>query len=152
MRELVHSLKYRRNREIASLFADMMVAHLGVMHMALPQDGVLVPIPLHKTRERIRGFNQSLLIAQALGERIGMAVQCDVLRKIKKTIPQMELRREERIKNLANTFAVADALSVRGKTIVLVDDIKTTGSTLEEAARVLKEAGAKRIWAITVAH
>lgn len=152
MRELVHTLKYRRNREVASLFADMLAAHLADMRIALPKDAVLVPVPLHKTRERERGFNQSWLIAKLLGEKLGVEVGRDALRKIKKTMPQMVLLREERLRNLTDTFTVRNPLAVRGKTIALIDDVKTTGATLEEASRVLKQAGANQIWAITVAH
>ncbi|MBI3442791.1 MAG: ComF family protein [Candidatus Sungbacteria bacterium] len=152
MRELVHGLKYRRNREIASLFADILAAHLAAMRITFPKDTVLIPIPLHKARERERGFNQSLLIAKILGEKLGIEVKRDVLQKIKKTAPQMSLLREERLKNLAGTFAIQNSLPVRGKIMVLVDDVKTTGATLEEAARVLKRSGAKQTWAMTVAH
>lgn len=152
MRELVHSLKYRRSRDIAHLFADMILSHLATMAVVLPKDALFVPIPLHKSRERMRGFNQSLLIARILGKRLGSEVRGDVLQKIKKTIPQMELRRDQRLQNLAGTYTVSDPLVLKGKTIVLVDDVKTTGTTMEEAARVLKCAGAKRVWAITIAH
>lgn len=152
MRELVHDLKYRRNREVASLFADMLASHLATMRVTFSKDAVLVPVPLHKSRERERGFNQSFLVAKILGEKLGIEVRPDVLKKLKKTVPQMSLFRQERLKNLSGTFAIQNPLSARGKTIILVDDVKTTGATLEEAARVLKRAGAKQIWAITVAH
>lgn len=152
MRELVHALKYRRSREIAEIFADMIVAHLATMQVALPKDALLVPVPLHKSRERERGFNQSFLITKILGEKLGIEVRRDVLKKIKKTVPQMELLREERLKNLADTFAFSNSALVQGKTVILVDDVKTSGATLEEAARLLKQSGAKQIWAITVAH
>ncbi|MBI3420921.1 MAG: ComF family protein [Candidatus Sungbacteria bacterium] len=152
VRELIHSLKYQRNRNIAPVLADMMALYLVAMRVVFPQNAVLMPIPLHKTRERTRGFNQSLLIAMALGERLMTKVEGGVLRKTKKTTPQMELRREERLRNLADSFMVISPPLVKGKLIVLVDDVRTTGATLEEAARVLKQAGAKRIWAITIAH
>lgn len=152
MRELVHALKYRRNREVATLFATMLASHLAAMHISFPNDTVLIPVPLHKTRERRRGFNQSLLIAKILAERIGFEVRRDVLKKIHKTVPQMELLREERLRNLHGTFAIQNPLPVQGKTVVLVDDVKTTGTTLEEAARLLKQSGARHVWALTVAH
>ena len=152
MRELVHALKYGRCREAAALCADMLTSHLTAMRIVFPRDAALVPVPLHKTRERERGFNQSFLIARVLGEKLGIGVRQDVLRKVKKTIPQMELFREERLKNLAGTFVVRDSVPICGKTVVLVDDVKTTGATLEEAACVLKQSGVQHIWAITVAH
>jgi ComF family protein len=152
MRELAHALKYRRNRDIASIFSDMILSHLAAMGVVFPKDALFVPIPLHKTRERIRGFNQALLIAKILGERLGHEVRPDILQKIKKTTPQMKLRREERLQNLTDTFTVSNSFLIKGKTVVLVDDVKTTGATLEEAACTVRKAGAKQIWAITVAH
>ena len=100
----------------------------------------------------MRGFNQSFLIAQNLGKKLGVEVHRNALRKIKKTVPQMELSREERLKNAIDTFAVSDMPLIRNRTILLLDDVKTTGATLEEASRVFRAAGAKKIWAITVAH
>lgn len=152
MRELVHALKYRRNREVASLFAAMLASHLAAMRITFSKDAVFIPVPLHKARERERGFNQSLLIAKSLGEKLGIEVRPDVVKKLKKTVPQMELLREERLKNLTGTFAVENPLLVQGKTVILIDDVKTTGATLEECARMLKKSGAKQIWAITIAH
>ncbi|MBI4225191.1 MAG: ComF family protein [Candidatus Sungbacteria bacterium] len=152
MRELVHSLKYRRNRQIAVLFADMLASHLAAMQVVFPKDAILIPVPLHKARERERGFNQSFLIAKILGEKLGIEVRRDVLKKIKKTAPQMELTREQRLKNLHGTFAIHNPLPIQGENVILIDDVKTTGATLEEAARILKKAGAKHIWATTVAH
>lgn len=152
MRELVHGLKYRRNREAAALFADMLASHLAAMHVTFPEDAVLIPVPLHQARERMRGFNQSFLIAKMLGEKLGVTVRQDALKKTKKTVPQMELLREERLKNLHDTFAIHNPLPVQGKTAILVDDVKTSGATLEEAGRVLRKAGVKQIWAVTVAH
>ena len=140
------------SREIAPLLADMIASHLSRMKVAPPKDALIAPIPLHKSRERERGFNQSLLIANALGGALGIEVRRDLVTKIKKTAPQMQLHREERLKNLLGTFIVPNPASVLKRTIVLVDDVKTTGATIEEAARVLRHAGAKRVWAITAAH
>lgn len=152
MRELVHSLKYRRNREAARLFGDMLASHLAALHVIFPKDAMLIPVPLHKARQRERGFNQSFLIARALGQKLDIEVRRDVLIKTKQTVPQMELLREERLRNLHNTFFVQNPLPVQGKTVILIDDVKTTGATLEECARMLKKSGAKQIWAVTVAH
>lgn len=152
IRELIHALKYRRVRSVGLLLGDLIVEYLKKFKVPLPEGAVLLPIPLHPSRQRTRGFNQAELIALRIGEILHLPVEKSILRKIKKTIPQMELRAEERRKNVVGTFSVADPESTRGKTILLLDDVKTTGATLEEAARVLKKAGAKRVWAMTVAH
>lgn len=152
VRELIHALKYRGVRDLALILGDMLMEYVRKFGIILPKGVLLIPIPLHSGRQRTRGFNQAELIARRLGENLGLPVEAGVLRKVKKTTPQVELSAEERRKNVINTFAVANAALVKGKTIFLLDDVKTTGATLEEAARVLKDAGAKRIWAVTVAH
>lgn len=150
--DLIHALKYQRVREIDGALAGILADYIARFGVKVPKGALIVPIPLHSSRKRTRGFNQAELIAWRLGERLGLSVEAEVLRKVKKTTPQVELLAEERRKNVVNTFAAPNASLVLGKTIFLLDDVKTTGATLEEAARVLKEAGAKRIWAITVAH
>lgn len=152
IRDALHYLKYRRARGAAPLLGEMLFLSLAFYQVALPEDALLIPIPLHKSRERTRGFNQSHLIAQELAQKLHLTFRTDILKKIKKTAPQMELSREARLMNLAGAFAVSDADAVRNRTCILVDDVKTTGATMEEAARVLKNAGAGKIWAITVAR
>ena len=152
VRGLIHQLKYQRVREISAVLAGLLLRSMGYFSFRLPAEAIAVPIPLYPSRERVRGFNQSRLIAEALCPALGIAHRPDILLKTKKTTPQMELSGEERRKNLAGVFAAAPNQSVRDKNIILIDDVKTTGATLEEAARALKAAGAKRIWAITLAH
>lgn len=152
IKTLIHDLKYRRARGNAVILGELLYRAIAYHGVVLSQESIIIPVPLHKARQRVRGFNQSLLIAEALGAKLGIPAQDDILRKIRRTKPQMELLREERLKNMAGAFAVSGSASVRNRTIILLDDIKTTGTTLEEAARVLRDAGAKRVWAITVAH
>lgn len=152
IRSLIHDLKYRRMRDIAPTLGDLLLAALAFYHVTLAKDAPIIPLPLHPSRERTRGFNQSLLIANALGEKLGLSVRDNALKKIKKTKAQMELPREERFKNVSDAFAVSDTAAVHNRTCILVDDVKTTGATLESAARALKRAGAKRVWALTVAR
>ena len=152
IKTLIHDLKYRRvagNAEILGALLSRAIAYHGIL---LSRDSVIIPIPLHPSRERTRGFNQAQLIADALGAKLGISVRADLLKKIKNTRPQMDLPREERLKNVTGAFAVSDSDTVRNRTCILMDDVKTTGATLESAARVLRAAGAKRVWAITVAR
>lgn len=152
IRELIHALKYRRIRDLALILGDMLWRYVHKFGIILPKGALLISIPLHPGRQRTRGFNQAELIARRVGERLNLPVAVDIFTKVKKTTPQVELSAEERRKNVVNTFVVPNASLVLGKTIFLFDDVKTTGATMEEAARVLKDAGAKRIWAVTVAR
>jgi len=125
----------------------------------------LVPIPLHSSRFRHRGFNQAEVIAQALGKRLNIPVRNDILKRIRKTTPQVEMKdRSKRLENMKNVFsldnspACSDAatsgrqLATRYSSILLVDDVFTTGATLNSAASVLKHAGFPFVWGITLAQ
>ena len=150
--ELIHGLKYRRITALDSILAELLVEYLNKFRVNFKENPILIPVPLHPGRERIRGFNQSELIARKLAGCLSFRLEPEVLRKVKKTTPQVGLPAEERKRNVQNSFLVSRPNEVWHKTVILVDDVKTTGATLEEAARVLKEAGAKRVWAVTVAH
>ena len=152
IRNAIHHLKYRRARGIAPVLAELLRSSLVFHQVALPKNALLIPIPLHKSRERVRGFNQSRLIAQEYAHGLQQTLHTDILHKTKKTAPQMELLREARLTNLAGAFTVSDANVISNRTCILIDDVKTTGTTMEEAARALKNAGAGKIWAITVAR
>ena len=148
----IHDLKYKRVRDIAGELSDLLADYLVKYKVITPKDAVIIPIPLHKNRRRERGFNQAELIGYRLSERIGVSLEKNVLIKTKNTKSQVELSAEARRENLAGVFAVKNQEKILNRNIILLDDVKTTGSTLEEAAGVLKSAGAKRIWAVTVAH
>lgn len=111
-----------------------------------------MPIPLHPRRQRVRGFNQASLLAKSIAERLSIPVDAHSITRIAATAPQVSLTAQHRRANVENIFSLRDQKVIRGNTIILVDDVKTTGATLEQAARILKKAGAKEIWAITFAH
>ncbi len=112
----------------------------------------LVAVPLHVKRVRQRGFNQSALLAELLGKRLRMPVCRDALVRSRWTEPQTRLKREERLKNVAHAFAVGNRSSVRGRSILLIDDVHTTGSTVAACTLTLKEARAERVYVLTVAR
>jgi len=114
------------------------------------QEFVLIPVPLHKKRFNWRGFNQSELLATSLSATLGIPINQDIIARIKNTKPQTKLTKEERKKNLNNAFSLNDE-SNNGK-FLLVDDVVTSGSTINEMAKALKKAGAAEVWAVTVAH
>lgn len=155
VRDLVYALKYKRARAIGEFLGTRLADYIRRYGILLPKGALVVPIPLHKSRERTRGFNQSELIALGFIEKAGkdmLRLESKLLKRAKKTKPQTELSGTDREFNMQEAFQVEDTERVRGKIILLLDDVKTTGATLEEAARTLRAAGAKQIWAITVAH
>ena len=110
--------------------------------------GLIVPVPLHRKKMRIRGYNQAALLAEVLGEITGISVDEDILVSVKNTKPLKQLNDKERRRSIRGAFSVRK--SVWAKTIVLIDDIYTTGSTLDEAARVLLKAGAEKVYFLTI--
>ena len=151
VRELIHYYKYAGVRDIASIFADEIVAFLGFYGIRPQEPAVLVPIPLHRSRERKRGFNQARLLAEALAERLKLPV-ADALRRIRATAPQVGMDSfEERRTNVTDAFSVNEPAAIAGSTVILIDDVSTSGATLSEAARALREANCRTVWAIVIA-
>ena len=116
------------------------------------KDSALVPIPLDKNKIKRRGFNQAEEIAENLSEFLKIPLVSNNLIKIKKTLPQVGLSEEERQENLKGAFFCKAPEEIKGNNILLVDDVYTTGATMEECARVLKKSGAKEIWGIVIAR
>lgn len=152
IRELIHGLKYRRIRALGGVLARFLAAHFDLYGIRFPENACLISVPLHSRRRRRRGFNQAGEIAVNLGALLGIEVRSDVLYKTRNTAPQVGLLRGRRQENVSGAFAVFNPAAIEGRTIILLDDVKTTGATLEEAARMLREAGAARVWAVTVAR
>ena len=145
---------------MAKTLASIITEHLlisGKNTDEIWENGILVPIPLDKKKFRARGYNQSEELAKELSEILKIPVLSDVLIKTKHTASQAELKKEEREKNILNAFATkncgtSDVPQFYGKKVFLVDDVYTTGSTMEECAKVLQEAGAKSVWGICLAR
>lgn len=113
---------------------------------------VLIPVPLHRLRLLKRRYNQSALLAHHLSKLTGIPTDCTSLIRQENTIPQVLLNQQQRMHNLKHAFAVKNPQKIAGKSVVLIDDVSTTGSTLEECARTLKKAGAAKIYALTAGH
>lgn len=147
----IKSLKFDLHIGMAEPLAQLMIRCFPYSQFSGKVD-VVIPIPIHRTRMVERGFNQSAELSKLLCKRISLPVELSVLHKIKHTSHQVDLPQDERIFNLEGAFAVRNADRVRGKSVLLVDDVFTTGSTLNEAAKVLKDAGARCAHAYTLAR
>jgi ComF family protein len=115
------------------------------------EDTALVPVPVHPSRRRERGYNQSELLAARLARLRGLRMERDVLLKIRKTGSQTWLEREERMENVIGSFGLRRSERLSGRRVLLIDDVVTTGSTLKECTRVLMESGAMEVSACVVA-
>ena len=154
-------LKYKGKKDIAYIFAEIMYERIleelaDLYKLENFKNPILIPIPLSLKRLRERGFNQSLLICKKLIEidkNTNLTLEKDILIKPKETEHQAKIEnREKRLKNILGSFSVKNIEKIKGKNIILIDDVTTTGATLTEARKILKKAGAKKIIAFTIAH
>lgn len=152
LKEVILLFKYRRFAPLSAPLARFAEAALGREGALWEGAELLVPVPLHRARRRERGFNQSRLLARDLARLRGMAVLDGALVKIRNVPAQAGLRAAERERNVVGAYAVRRPEKVRGRTVVLVDDVTTTGATLRECARVISEAGAEDVRAVTLAQ
>lgn len=165
------AVKYKNRREYLDFYAEAIVRRYGYFFQR-HEDAVLVPVPVHPARMRSRGFNQGGELAVRLGRLTGLTVNEGLLIRTKKTAPQKELGPDERLRNLRHAFAVAegyrpelvwdkpDSRNLPGReagsasklplTIILIDDIYTTGSTIEACTRVLKAAGVRQVYFVSI--
>ncbi len=155
-KKLIHQFKYPPYiKELAKPLSSLMVEHFFLLNknpQQICQGGVLIPVPLAKRKLKKRGFNQAEEIAKELSKVLKIPLISGNLIKTKETSPQINLSEKERKKNLKNAFFCKSPAVIKQKKIFLIDDVYTTGSTMEEATRVLKRAGAKEIWGIVVAR
>jgi ComF family protein len=157
LRELVHLLKFSGVRPAAPVLGGMLAQALAGLESEFEQEKVLViPVPLFKVKRRQRGFNQAELIARAALKRYDsngrLQLVPDVLLRTRDTHSQIGLTSHQRRENLRGAFKVARAALVTGREVVLVDDVYTTGTTAMECSRVLRRAGASKVWVATAAR
>lgn len=150
-REAMHAFKFGRRRALASPLGDLL-AEIGPGALPGGRPDLVIPVPLHPSRERERGFNQSLLLARRLGRAWRVPVRADVLVRTVPTSPQSELGAEERRANVRGAFSLRRPELCAGRHLIVVDDVFTTGSTVAACARCLKKGGARAVGVLTVAR
>ncbi len=159
MRRMLHLLKFEGMRSIAEhVLASAMVAAALKIRGDAGSELVVIPVPLFAAREKVRGYNQASVLAEAMVKRLrrlepgrALRVPVHVLERVKDTRALYALNPTQRRASLKGAFRVADGEAVRGREVLLVDDIMTTGATARECSRVLKRAGATRVWVVTAA-
>ena len=151
LQDLIHQLKYRNRpgigRYLGSLLAKRVEGEPGIPHIT-----AVVPVPLHPLRKRERGYNQSACIARGISEGTGIPVLENVLVRNRNTPTQTSLNPDARTANVEGVFEVGRGEAVRDATVSLVDDIFTTGATINSCARALLQGGAERVFALTIAR
>jgi len=150
LHDMMIRFKYRAKEEFSRYLGGKMVAAIAAVPDSVPD--LIVPAPLHPARLRERGYNQANLLAREIGRVLRLPVDSFCVRKVKKTLPQAELRGDERRKNLAGAFELKRPEKIAGKDILLVDDVYTTGTTVETLAELLLKKGARKVEALVLAR
>jgi len=154
LRELILAYKFEARLGLGRQLQECLDEAFERSALALPELAaceLVVPVPLHPRRLSWRGFNQSRELARLLARRRGLPIRQEALLRVRRTVPQMELDRAERAENIRGAFAASREL-LAGRTALLVDDIMTTGSTLEECSRMMRAAGAAQVHVLVLAR
>ncbi|MEW6606332.1 MAG: ComF family protein [bacterium] len=152
LRESIHIFKFEKKICMQKPLSELLVNYLKEQQGDLiSQIDFIIPVPLHRKRFRVRGFNQAQLLAFHIGRYFNLPLNLD-LKRIRFTTPQMNLEREQRIQNIKGAFAVKNQNIITNKHLLLVDDIFTTGATVNECSKVLMKAGAKQVFVLTLAR
>lgn len=144
----IYQFKFHNKRYYAEIFAEEMAGRYGNWIDAQKIE-TIIPVPLHRSKRRKRGFNQAELLAEELGKRVGLPVETKAVIRIRKTRPQKQLDYRERQKNLKGAFGVRRDWNPPERVLV-IDDIYTTGNTIHRIAKVLKKAGVQKVYFLTI--
>ncbi len=149
IRQAIHQFKYRNLRSLATLLAQLMNNYLKTYSVP---GNILIPVPIHNKRIRERGYNQSLLLARKLGKLTDLPViENYLIRQIQSPPQARSASVEERHRNVADAFICNDS-GLRDRQVLLIDDVATSGATLDACAKVLKATGASSVWGLTLAR
>lgn len=147
---LLHAFKYSAKTSLHKTFVPLMAGFIDRHGLPLDKFDLISPIPLHPARLRERGYNQSALLSWGLSRHYGLPHTQDLLARQKRTLTQTELGAKQRWTNMEGAFRIKNPTDIEGKTVVLVDDLYTTGATVHHAAQALKSAGATRVGVLTL--
>ncbi len=150
IRDKLIEYKFNDKPHLYRMFYEILIKDKNACDFLKGYD-IIIPVPIHKKRKSLRGYNQSELIAKKLSDRFKMPMYIDVLKKQINTIPQSSLGKKARKSNAQNVYKVDNMQKIKNKNVVIVDDIYTTGATANECIKVLKDAGAYRVGIITIA-
>jgi len=148
--KLLHAFKYNGKTSLKKTFVPLMIDFIDRHQLPVALFDVITPIPLHPVRFRERGYNQSALLSLALGQHYGIAHSEDLLVRQKATQTQTELGAKQRWTNMIDAFRIKNSTDLEGKSVLLIDDLYTTGATVQNAALALKTAGAARVCVLTL--
>lgn len=146
VQQLIYALKYRNKKEIGVLLGKMFA-----LENERIQADIILPVPLHRKREKERGYNQSKLFSEGISEIWEVPLEDELLIRTQYTVTQTGKSKEERGINMSGVFAVSDPERLKGKSVILTDDVMTTGATLESCLETIVEAGCKQVYIITIA-
>lgn len=150
IKDLIHKFKYNQKIQYKAIFENLLKEFFEAFNILRDVD-LIVPIPLHPARLREREYNQSQILASMVAEIIKKPAALDVVTRLKNTRSQIDLDEKRRIKNITGCFAVKNPVQIKSKSILLVDDVLTTGITLSEAARTIKQFSPNKISCLTLA-
>jgi ComF family protein len=151
LRQVIQKFKYGRKVALGKPLGRLMARGCEEFLLTCKAE-IIIPVPLHPRRLRWRGFNQSVLLARQIGRAYNLPLNCFALYRKIDTPPQTQLPEEERRKNMRGAFALSGKTAVRGKCLLLVDDVYTSGATVNECSRVLKQGGAREVSVLTLAR
>lgn len=152
IKDALHRFKFKQRKSLAEPLGILMVKYLSeITALEIKEIDVIIPVPLHSSRQRQRGFNQVQLLAEVISKYFNLPV-LPALERIKNTKPQFDLPRRERFINVSEAFKVSDSKAVYNRRILLIDDIYTTGSTISECSKTLKIAGAKKVEVLSLSR
>lgn len=151
LEKIIHNFKYKQKFSMIHILR-FLLDHISNHDIIFSSYDLLIPVPLHRSRLRRRGFNQSVLLGNILKEKYRLPLGTTILRRAVPTLPQVSLPVQARKVNMQNAFTVKKPQSVKGKSILLLDDVYTTGATINECARALKKSGAARVDGFVIAR
>ncbi len=150
VKNLIHSLKFDYQTRLAIPLSKMLLDGFLYHYAREPLDAI-VPVPLHKSRYREREFNQAALLSQGIAEKTNLPIREDIVFRIRRTPPQTALQPQQRIKNLEGAFVPESVNAARGLRVLIIDDVMTTGATINAVSSALRQAGAQTIYGLTLA-